>query len=184
MTKGYFKSYTHNMSRLSIVLIALAFLVGCGTQDSSNVGKPIDAKGSESGGHAGGNAPESVTYDAPKQEKTGELTLKQLSISAGLEAYPGSADAKGNVFKREDGGFKDEIEFTTTDSVEKAAEFWKKQGLDTKIVGTEATAMGATKTDAQVIVSMRSAVAGKTIVKVVSIRYPPKSPESIKEQTP
>lgn len=167
------------MSRFPIVLIALAFLIGCGTQDSSNVGKPIDPI--PAGGKA---APESVTYDAPKQEKTGELTLKQLSISAGVEAYPGAGDSKGDVFKREDGGFKDQVEFTTTDSVEKAAEFWKKQGLDTKVVGAEATAMGATKTDAQVIVSMRTAVAGKTIVKVTSIRYPPKSPADIKEPTP
>lgn len=166
--------------------MALAFLIGCGTQDSTNIGKPLEpaVNGPQAGGHAGGNAPESVTYDAPKQEKTGELTLKQLSISAGVEAYPGAGDSKGDVFKREDGGFKDQVEFTTTDSVEKAAEFWKKQGLDTKVVGAEATAMGATKTDAQVIVSMRTAVAGKTIVKVTSIRYPPKSPADIKEPTP
>lgn len=145
-----------------IASLTILALVGCGSPSTTeSTTAPTQTGKTE------------VSMTNPTEEQSGKTTLGEASKAAGIEAYPGFADAEGKIMKRSDGAEKDEITFTTPDSLEKVNEFYKKQGFDAKINGTEASAMGQTKTNAQVIIAMKS-VDGKVEVSLKSLRYPTK----------
>ncbi|MBI1334351.1 MAG: hypothetical protein GC165_15890 [Armatimonadetes bacterium] len=150
------------MSRYLILLVLIFSIVGCGNGGAQAVSSNA--------------APDSVTFDKPTEEKSGTVTMADLCKTAGIKAYPGTENESGDVFKRSDGGLKDEITFTTSDPMAKVAQFFKDQGLDTNILADQATTMAATKTNAQLIISYKPTSDGKCEVVVKSLHYDQKSP--------
>jgi len=146
------------MSRTLILFVIALALVGCGN-DAAVTNNADGAKNIDS-----------VTFDKPTEEKIGSISMKSLCEKAGIKPYPGSDVATGDSYKRGDGGYKDDVKFTTEDSVDKVAAHFKEQGLDTKVLSTEASSMGPTKAGANVIVSMIRS--GKeTQVTIKSVHY-------------
>ncbi len=147
------------MSRYLVLAILILSIVGCGqSPQGTNMPSKMDAG--------------AVTYDKPTEEKSGTTTMKELCEKAGLKIYPGSEAATGVVYKRGDGGAKDEVTFTTSDSIEKVASFFKDEGLDTSV---PAAPIGQTSKGAQIMVSVKT-VEGKSEVTIKSLRYEPKGP--------
>lgn len=112
---------------------------------------------------------------APEQKVVGKTTLAEACDKAGMKPYPGSEKAEGDILDRGNGEIKDEITFTTADSVEKVGAFYKAEGLDSKNGPVAGSAMGMSKGGASVIVSFQSS-GGKTEVTFKSVRAAEKKP--------
>ena len=166
------------MSRTLILLVLVLSTVGCGNNSTDGQpGKSANGKDGAPGqaGQPGGTSQpgtdgSAVTMQMPKDDKTGTTTLGEASQKAGLKPYPGSEKASGDLFKRGDGGFKDDITFSTPDSVQKVNDFYKAQGLDAKAGPVGGSAMGPTKGGANIIV-MFERKGDKTEVSFKSVRY-------------
>jgi hypothetical protein len=146
------------MIRFAPLIVTLA-LLGCGDSEKTVANSP-DKKPMDS-----------VTLDRPTEEETGETTLKDAADRGGFKAFPGQESAVGKKFKRSDGGFKDEVSFEVAESIAKVAEFFKGEGLDTKVVGKQATAMGMTKKNAQLMVVIVEQAPSKVLVTIKSLTY-------------
>ena len=140
------------MNRTVILLVALLSSIGCG-----NKAEQTDPAT---------NKIDSVTMSRPADEPTGPVTMKDFSTQSGLRMYPGSESAAGDGFKRSDGVIKDIITFSTSDSLDKIAEFYKGEGMDIK---TKTMPIGATKSGAQVMVMVSSGKDGNNVVKITGL---------------
>ena len=147
------------MTRTMILLVALVSSIGCGSK-----AEPIDP---------GSNKIDSVTMSRPADVPTGPVAMKDFSTLSGLKMYPGSESATGDGFKRADGVIKDIITFSTSDSVDKIAGFYKGEGMDIK---TKTMPIGATKSGAQVMVTVSTGKDGKNLVKITGLIEPQKAP--------
>jgi hypothetical protein len=160
---------------LSLVLVG-CILSGCDSEtgkasENQNIQMTPSAE-SQGGKGAPGGPMSSQTFDNPTEEKLGSTTMKDLSVKAGLDIYPGSEDARGESFKRSDSGTKYVVTFETSATLEILAEFYKKSGFDSKMAGDQMTSMGMTKKDSQVIISATKQPSGKSVVKITSLIYP------------
>lgn len=148
------------MSRYLVLAFLILSIVGCGQSPEGTNAPPSKTDAGP------------VAYDKPTEEKSGSTTMRELCDKAGIKIYPGSEAATGVVYKRSDGGAKDEITFSTPDSVEKVASFFKAEGLDTSV---PTAPIGQTSKGAQIMVSVKT-VNGKSEVTIKSLRYEPKGP--------
>lgn len=124
--------------------------------------------------NASANGGSAQQMEATKEEKVGEVSMKELCSVSGLSVLPGSESSKGDTFKRSDGGSKHSIQFDTKLSLKDIADFYKKDGLDGKVEGDKMSSMGVTNKDSQVIVTATKQPTGEVIVKVTSLIYPKK----------
>jgi hypothetical protein len=143
-----------------VAFLALLVMYGCSgktdpTPTSNQSNKPVD----------------SVTMDKPTEERTGTIELSEAAEKGGFLAYPGFEQVEGDTFKRNDGGAKDELKFVVNEPLSKVSQFFKNQGLDAKITGTTATALGMTKKNAQLMVIMVEKTPGAVEVTIKSLRY-------------
>lgn len=147
------------MSRYLVLTILILSIVGCGSGTPPATNTPS----------ANAEDPTAVNMKAPEQKVVGTTTLADACDKAGMKPYPGSEKAEGDVLDRGNGEIKDEITFSTDDSVEKVGAFFKAQGLDSKNGPVAGNAMGMSKAGASVIVSFQSK-GGKTEVIFKSVR--------------
>ena len=147
------------MTRLVIPSLVLLVMVGCGNQVEQNA--PAT------------NKVDSATYVRPAAEKIGSTTMKEFTEASGLKAYPGSESASGEKFTHGDGVTKSVLAFTTSDSIETIAKFYKAEGMDVK---NPSLPIGATKAGAQVMISVKSVEGGKNSVEIKGLVSNKKSP--------
>jgi hypothetical protein len=147
------------MIRFTILACLLTFAIGCSSATEQNA--PAT------------NKVDSATYTRPVEEKLGTTTMKEFTTASGLKAYPGSESATGENFSHGDGVTKSVLTFSTKDSVEKIAEFYKAEGMDVKI---PTKPIGMTKAGAQVMISIQSDQAGSNTVKITGLVSGKKSP--------
>lgn len=145
------------MTRFAVITVLTFFTIGCGSKEANNAPNKID----------------SATYVRPVEEKLGVTTMADFSASSGLGIYPGSETAAGEKFSHGDGVVKSVIIFTTADPLNKIAEFYKAEGMDVK---NKTMPIGATKSGAQVMISISPDSSGKNIVKVTGLVAAAKGP--------
>lgn len=143
------------MIRTSLALILVLSIVGCNSGGAASANAGADSS--------------AVSMKAPEQTKVGTVTLEEASTNAGIKAYPGAVTSSGNVIDRGNGELKDEVTFTTSDSVDKVTAFYKEQGLDAKSGPVAGSAMGMTKAGASIIIAYQNKN-GKTEVSMKSVR--------------
>ena len=143
------------------MILGAAFLCVTGCGDSTAQNSPTASK------------LDSATYVRPVERKIEDISMKDFSTKSGLKIFPGSESASGESFSHGEGITKNVITFSTSDSVEKIAEFYKGEGMD---IRNKMMPIGATKSGAQVMVTISAGKDGKNDVKITGLLEPPKTP--------
>ena len=147
------------MTRTFLLAALVILAIGCGSPADNNA--------------PNANNVDSATYVRPVEAKTGTVTMKEFVAASGLKAYPGSESAAGEVFSHGDGVNKDVLIFTTADSLDKIATFYKGEGMDVK---NPKMPIGLTKSGAQVKIDITTSKEGKNVVQITGLIEAKKTP--------